>query len=582
MIRRGSCPNLHAALMASAALLIAGCAGKTEPPDWTTRGTDARVAPRIDATRGKTLVFVIDPSSPGDVVRSVRLADGRTLPVVTHRVVRSIDEQNGATVRGWISAAGRWSSMPVIDAGPKATPSAMRVTLVDMPADAVGGTIWINGTPMDVNWLPDPSTLTPARPEFWPPMMPDAARNNQYLRAMLRDVAQSPLDRWRVRLLLDGLLEQSASVVFDDPVIEAMAGQVEHSWRLAFARLYSLDPALSLELKQRLSAVADFGESVVAPVWPCDAAALERLLADLLNGQSEGPLVMARAREWLDAQPRGAMWVADDGGVLDESDRPVPFIGVANLTSKPTTAWAWSGVHEPVAPDLRTLRPWSTVTMAPQRGETQPQEAALALNEAQVFLGKMSASLPVMNEAAAVVPPGEFIAGLLPDLTLEAWLYALDQQPSIGWDTRVSLFKAAQSARGEPDAGDSEWQLFVECALVPGQGQSAGEAVTVVVGPAASPRAIYRVDMSGIVQNLDLSGQLRGPWPAVKVTRTSNTWSFRLPLPRAAVEGTSLLRLGIMREDALGRRSAWPRAMMPWQRLPSRKLFDLSKWSLVR
>ncbi|MCX5691355.1 MAG: hypothetical protein NTV94_16460, partial [Planctomycetota bacterium] len=242
----------------------------------------------------------------------------------------------------------------------------------------------------------------------------------------------------------------------------------------------------------------------------------------------------------------------------------------------------WCGVHEPASPDLRTLRPWSTVTIAPQRGETQPQEAALSNHDVQVFLGRMSASLPVMDEAATVVPPGEFVAGFLPDLTLESWLYALERPVNDGWDTRVSLFKAAGASRGESGAGESDWQLFVECALVPGQGRAAGEAVTVVVGPAASPSGTYRIDMSGIVQNLDLAGQLRGPWPAVKVTRTANTWAFRLPLPQAAVGSKSLMRLGIMREDALGRRNAWPRAMMPWQRLPARKLFDLSKWSLVQ
>ena len=326
--------------------------------------------------------------------------------------------------------------------------------------------------------------------------------------------------------------------------------------------------------------MADFGDAVVAPVWPCDQASLDGLLADLLNPRSEPSVVNARAVEWLAAQPRGAMWVVDDGGVVDQEKRPVPFIGVANLTGKATTTSSWIGGREPASPDLRTVGPWAATTLVPQRGETVAEDGVRPVGEAQVFLGQLTASIPVNGEAAAVLPPGAAISGFVPDMTIESWLYALTPAADQAWATSASLFKAAPSQREQ--AGGSEWHLFVECRLVPGQGSLNAESVTVVLGPAAKPLGVYRVDISGNVQSMDPEGTVTGPWPSVRVARGADSWSFRLPLPEAAIESKAHVRLGLVRQDALARRSGWPRAMMPWQRLPTRALFDLSRWSLVR
>jgi hypothetical protein len=117
--------------------------------------------------------------------------------------------------------------------------------------------------------------------------------------------------------------------------------------------------------------------------------------------------------------------------------------------------------------------------------------------------------------------------------------------------------------------------VYVECRVLAGQGDAGLEAVTLAFGEGAANAV--RVESTGKVTRLDGTALTEA---AVATKPTS--WSFRLEVPSQAIEREGRVRLGVMRTNALGRRSAWPLPLLPWQTLPSRRVFDVSGWNQVR
>jgi len=64
----------------------------------------------------------------------------------------------------------------------------------------------------------------------------------------------------------------------------------------------------------------------------------------------------------------------------------------------------------------------------------------------------------------------------------------------------------------------------------------------------------------------------------VRVTREPDRWTAIVRVPSDAVESRGILRIGLERTDSRGLRSAWPRAMLPWQAVPGRAVIDLAAW----
>lgn len=571
-----------AVLVGVVAALGGGCGSSRGGADWTAAGRDGANAQgdRIDATPGRSLIMPLGPDAGRTSIRRVALADGRQLPVGVWRIVRSGIDAEG-DVAGWIGSAGRWEATREEPTLPPSEAGSFRVAIIDIPADAAGATLWIDGRATPVNWLADPDQVLEPRPEFWPPLMPDHGRENQYLRAVLREASSSPLERWRVRLLLDGLRGAEGPIPFEDPVIEALAQQVERRWRLAFARIAVQDRRLAGELKYRLCAVMDFGEGVVAPAWASDAAALQRLLTDALDARRDEATVIDRVRAWVEEQPQGAVWVHDDGGLVNLEGRPVPCIGVANLSPRPVPAWAWLGVDEPPAPDLQVVAPWTSMTLVPPEAPAPDAAAAGPVREVRVHLGPFDAAVPVAGQAERVMPPGASAASFLPDLTLRSWYYALPAEVPQPWSTTARLYRTPMTPE-RAAAGLSPWELYVQCSLVPGVGAVRKEAVTVVMGPQGSPRLVLRVTPGGETVRAGRDGAETAWEHRVSASKRDGAWAFTMPVPVEATERAgATLHLGLARTDAVGRRSAWPRPLLPWRQLPSARAFDLRSWMQV-
>lgn len=508
---------------------------------------------RIDAVGGRAVVVVLDRGAP--LPPHVRLDDGVELE--SRLLAASIELPPSADP--WLPGSGEWTtSEPAPD-----TPPLLIFTL---PQAARGQGVWINGARCDVQWLAPAESLVGEL--TWKPTLPHWASENAALMSRLRDLARSPLERWRVRLLLDGMRNDVPPTRMSDPVIEAWAQCIEARWRLAFARLSRENPDTCDRLKKRLSAVADFGSGRIVPAWPNDFAALDRLAKDLLDPRLPQGGVASRAEQFLAEQPQGVIWVIDDGGVLGGPNRrPLATIGVTNLSGRDQLVSGFVG--EPSKTDLLPLGAGRTQILtlaAPASEGSTPAPAA-------VTMGRWRVQVPVASAPTPVQPPGLAIGPMLPDLSMRAWQYALSSPVGDPCPASALLYRAAADAQGA-----RSWMILVECQSPSTLPPARDDRVCIHVGPPGMPGGVMCVDATGEVSGRVKWTQLEGPPRVVPISRLPDRWSFSIQVPDTAIEQGGILRLGLTREDGRGHRSAWPRPMLPWQEFPARAALDLNAW----
>ena len=62
------------------------------------------------------------------------------------------------------------------------------------------------------------------------------------------------------------------------------------------------------------------------------------------------------------------------------------------------------------------------------------------------------------------------------------------------------------------------------------------------------------------------------------VSRQGGKWVANVPIPARCVEKDGTLRIAIERTDSRGRRTSWPRPMLPWDSEPGRVALDTKAW----
>ncbi|MBL9001079.1 MAG: hypothetical protein JNK25_08080 [Phycisphaerae bacterium] len=549
-------------------LLACGCSTDPQPSDEASRNESDRAPAadtrtptlpatptRIDGFAGELVAIPLPEHSRVGKALRLRLDDGTEVPVKTYHIMATY---LGAT-DPWLGSAAEWSAEP-------ATTSESAIAVFTLPAQAAGQGLWIGETRHEVQWLTPPESIEGAEPAgAWRPTLPPAAANNAALLAQLRAAARSPLTRWRVRLLLDGMRSGVPPMRFDDPVIESWATYNEERWRVAFARLALADPAVCDRLRKRLSAVMDFGGGLYAPAWPTDQRGLDRFLSDVLSPRGPRGGVAARAEQFMSEQPQAVIWIVDDGGVLtgEGRRRPIPLIGVANLSGRDALAFGYLG-DEPPHPDLLPVPSFAARVLTVTGVGDVPK--------ATVRLSRLAAEVPISTAPLEVVPPGLRIGPLLPDLSMERWLYAQPAAAPVNLTTHALLHRPAAG----PDGEDRPWELFVECRVPPGM--TGEDRLCICIGPPGLPGGVVCVDAMGLVSTRLFGPEDAGPPRRLSVARSEDRWSFRFALPPGSIEPGGLIRLGLVRKTAHGRH-AWPRTLLPWQDFPSRALIDISGWS---
>jgi hypothetical protein len=528
---------------------------------------------RTDLVPGRTLVLPVTLEGPYDPTRPlpVVLDDGRKLPASLHWI--SVAPRPDAAP-AWLPPDGVWSSTPA-NAGVRPPGVGFWAVVVDVPIDALGQGFWLGRERTPLNWLPDPEP-PPAAGRAPRAVNADPAVASR-LERFLETERASPLRRWRYRLLTAGLGGSVGSDAFPDSVLEALARQVESRWRVALDRLAREDRDLAERVRQRLVTTVDFGAGVMAPAWPAVAADLDTLQLDLLDPRSKPGDRASRARGWLDSLPQASAWVVDDAGMSDAmTAAPLVTLGVANLSDRATLAWATTS-DGTEGPELVPVEPGVTrqLTIALPRDAAQP--GGPAVDRVTVHAGRWAVQLPVPATRMQAAPPGLRLGPFYRDWTMPAWLAGAAQglqdvtaSDGSAWDAAGVLLRAEPAA----DSNSSGWTLIVECRQ--GATHVADETLRVWFGPFGSPSATVRVTRSGAIS--DESRVPKGLDAGASVARREDRWMARLSVPASCVEPDGTIRLGLERVDALGRHSAWPRPMLPWQFEPARAAIDTRAW----
>ncbi|CAG1009247.1 hypothetical protein PHYC_03677 [Phycisphaerales bacterium] len=580
----------RAGLLCALAVLCQGCATSTTPPPPTDSASVEILpaiapSPRIDAVLGRRVVIPIT-AKPGRPV-SIALWEGGEVPATVHHVrMRTAGFGPGDQApEPWLAWDVRWSSEQLRE-GETPGDVGLWVACFDPPIDGAGHDLIINGERIQTNWLPPPVTLARAeRGSQWDPWrptrpaaMPEAALDE----ARFAGECDSPITRWRWQLARNGLHPDSADTPrLDDPIAEELARQQEDRWRVALSRLWGENPELAGQLKQRLSAIVEFGPGMWAPAWGCDPGALDRLLADLLDPTLSPIRRGGIAERWLEEQESGVAWVMDDGGTLDSSRRQVlASVGIANLLDRATLSWL--GWKDPgTSPDLQPL-----AAMSSRQFVAAPApDGAGGAGRLSAHVGRWSGELGVLTRPLALTPPGLTLTPFFLDWSMNGWLTQRTSAPPDSWATAALLHRPPEEPGAPSSAARSKrWEVFVECKLTAGVGDPAREAVYVYTGPLGRPTSIVRVQMNGVVDYPAVPGlpeelaEIAPPPTTTTVVRGADRWAFRVPLPPGSVERDGVVRLGLMRIDSLGRRSATPRPMLPWQSEPPRVAVDTTAW----
>jgi hypothetical protein len=246
----------------------------------------------------------------------------------------------------------------------------------------------------------------------------------------------------------------------------------------------------------------------------------------------------------------------DDGSIRDAAGAALATVGVANLADRATLTWASSG-GEPAGPELVPLAIGATrqLVAAPAPGPH---------GMVTIHAGRWSTLRPVVTQPLKAEPPGLRLGPLLPDWSMPGWASGLYQAAPFAaqaeWGASALLMR---------DEG-GQWALLVECRT----SDPAPETVRVWVGAFGASRTTLRVAGAGTVTEDGSTGMDSG----VVVRRGQDRWSARILIPASCIEDSGRLVLGLERTDALGRHTAWPRPMLPWQFEPGRAIIDTSGW----
>ena len=529
--------------------------------------------PRLDCTPGQTLVIPLDESWPAWLHGAVTatLDVGKPIRGEVRRVEVAMDLARAAGEEAraaWLPEPGVWHSVLQARGADGASPGA-RVIVLPLPDQPAPRLLRVGDRTFSLNWLDDPAGMLGSAGDdargCWAAAQSTAGAVSPILSALAWPEAQSPLGRWRYRMMLGSLGASPAGPgggdlqPFEDPTIEALARQNEQRWRVALARVWLADADSCQRLKKRLTAAVDFGNGVVAPAWPSDHGELDGLLREILDPRLSLAQAASRVEGWLNAQPRAVAWVMDDAGILDaRTGRGVARVVVANLTPTPTLCWVQAASSG--GPDLRPLE-----GLAIQR-----LLAEAAPGRVVVHAGRWEGEVAPLQARQRVQPPGLRIGPLHPDLDMARWMSGGgDATEPEAWRTGAVLLRSPV---------DGAWELYVECRAPGGAARTEDDEVRIWLGPSGAPRSVLRVNGQGALADEARRADLV-PTPAdARVLRGPDRWSFRVRIPGECIEPDGALRLGLTRHDPGGRRSAWPRPMLPWQGEPGRIVVDTDSW----
>lgn len=593
-------------------------------PDSATDTDDTRpVFARIDAITNSRIILPIDTSVFFDARNqpltdfSVLLEDGTRLTHTLYAVrfeSRAADyfepSTTPARLAQWLGPAPRLTSREITREEALALPPQDTLFIaIDPPARPASPTIWIGGQRVPIQWLTNIATTIDLDPTLNPQSGSRAwlptrgPMNTVAINDLLTNLAADPLTRWRARLVEDGLspINDSRFAPINDPLLAALGDQIIQRWQLALANLHQHNAQLASRVRAALGQLAEVEPRMIVPAWNPLSRSTDRLLADLLDARISPQRRADLAEQWLREQPPFVAWVRDDGGVLvanspDELDTtraPWATIALTNLTSREELAWI-TPRDAAAAPDPRPLEPRRTLAVATPvmpldaAGQQLAQRGVTAMlapdsrRDIIATLGNDSLRLAVIDGPIAITPPGLATGVFARDMQLAEWLSATTPTDDPAWATAAHIYRAAPRA---DDPGTTNprrlWRIYIECAL-PAAADRSRESLWLYVGTPGEAAAVWRIDLTGTITGMRAQDReladLGTPDRKADVVTLTDRVALHIPLPPGAIEDDGLIRIGLVRMDARGVRSAWPRALTPWQDEPSRAVLDTTTW----
>ncbi len=548
---------------------------------------------RVHALAGRTLVV---PMVPADVTaetddsRRRELAAAPWLPsrppevtltngrVLSAQYVFAVSGPNDAGAPGWLPPTGAWREVSFDDAQRSVALTAagergVWLLSIELPKEAHDRIINLNGSALTIVWHDAPPAATDAA-RLPPIESSEPAR--RALGEMLRPLAADPLERWRVRLLLDRV--RAAALWGDAPppgrlstsTLEAAASQTEWRWRAALDRLSRDDPALASDVLAAVTGVVPLpawgdvmggafelaGPAALIPVWWPDIAGTTGLLRTLLDSGLNGAALLENTRARLAKVPRLAAWVIDEtGDVAGRTDRSKITSVVAERFGRDAAVTLSDEGDQPGPP---------TKLVGHRAGIVRAEAAAIPGAARQLVLrdGVSEWRLAVANAPIAARPPGLALGPLAAEWNIIS---------SARGETLVPTSERACSGVLQRSAADDAWELALECRW-PAESTN-NDALRVWLGPFGSPIGALDINPDAGVRNALEKG---APAPG-SVWREPGGWRALVPIPATAIEN-GRVRLALERTDPRGLRTSWPRAMMPGQSEPGRVIVDLTQW----
>ena len=571
----------------------------------------AQVTPaetRLDAVFGRPVVVpmrAVGRSIPDRV--AIRLDDGRTIEGEVQWISATWpDEQAQST---WLGSLATLTAYAPRDPASGRGPGSW-VMRMNYPLASAGQGFWLDGQRYEVNWMPDPLRLVgPNARDAWSSPLTAEEQSDPLLRTLVAAYEGHPLAGWRHDLAMGNLTPKpefdppEAGGAVDDldalraellsparmkPITQDLAAIERGRWQVALARMAETDAELAARVRTTLAGAVrtDLG---ALPIWLGSDRQLDELLDAVLDPQTSRDTRARRMKEWLDAIPSTASWVADDSGWQDGLTGELrPTVGVVNLSSGVVLAWA-RGVEATGGGDLSPLLPremrYLRAEINPGTGMSGPRLGP----GAEIQIGSTPRYLPVIGSVIPVAPPGFAIGPLRAEWTLDAWVGSDDQRDA---GVPVSGLSAGMLFRGGPtDVGGvsafvgphestGAWVVYVEARVPVGGPMLPEDRFELWFGPFGAATRVIHVYSDGRVTN-GVTGA-DAPGFGVSVLRLADRWVARVPVPAYVIEDDGIVRLGAVRRDGFGMRSSWPRRLLPGQIEPGRVAVQTRAWDGFR
>ena len=401
---------------------------------------------------------------------------------------------------------------------------------VEAVADVESPWVEINGRRIDLFETPPEHSARTRAPE------------SPLFERVVRPALLDPTQAWRI-----AWIDDAPATTIADPLVARWSAHVRARWDEAARRLGGASRVVLRRVEHRLPALGTPYEAAL-PVWSVDRDEETTLLRELLDPDATAEEIVGAGEAWLARTQAVLAWVADARPLVPEGRLPSSEIGLLARDVAPTTLELTSQ-RGPAR-----LTPAIPAGLAPEFVRL-PIAADIPADIVIARRGAIEQRLGVVTAPISPEPPA-FVTGDF---------YRDHTRASFGTDALPPPVAPTLRTRASLTRLDAErWRLTVECL-----GDEPGGRVELWLGD--------RRSQSVTLVRTPRTANTDDGWSRVEPGRWIAAFDFSI---EDHLDRDGLLRLAMVRTDAVGLRQAWPRPMTPGQTSPGRLAFDPTAWGI--